>query len=58
MGMAGRWAREWFRGERQRRLPIGRTRFGQVQNLGHQRWCPYLKKKLFLGGGGSPEWEL
>jgi hypothetical protein len=45
--MSGRQEREWIRRGRQRRLQIGRRRFGQVQDLGHQRWCPSFKKFLF-----------
>jgi hypothetical protein len=48
-GMAGKWAREWVRGKSQRRLEIQRRWFGQVWDLGHQRWHPSpLFKKILL----------
>jgi hypothetical protein len=47
-GLAGRWAREWVRGERQGRLKTGRRWFSQEWDLGHQRWSPLKKKKKVL----------
>jgi hypothetical protein len=55
--MAGKRARQWVRGGRQRKLQIGRRRIGQEWNLGHQRWCPcFFFFGPWSGGCGPRSW--